>query len=264
MNSHSMNELERFLESTGLEFSAIRSEEAPNPEQTLGFFLTPQEGLTKVYSELLRRFPETSWWPLQTEGLNGDLHRPWLADELFETTKDIGSARDFFTRAIDDILSSNDEDDDAKEVFAKLNIPSVTPELKDDILNNLDTKESVPPSKPQWELNDGHAVVVLPVERPADAPALLGWDGAVNYGFSGGDISAVLRSWEDRFGAVLGILNFADLTVVRPQHTLSLQKSRLIALEHYLFCPDNIEQSGEDFFVYFPTVQDTTWSFWWD
>lgn len=43
---------------------------------------------------------------------------------------------------------------------------------------------------------------LVPAPRPADVLALLGWDGACNHRTSA-ELSAVLRSWEDRFGARL-------------------------------------------------------------
>ncbi|GAA1474028.1 hypothetical protein GCM10009621_15890 [Corynebacterium felinum] len=258
-----MKKLEHFLSTAGMEFTPIRSEEAPNPDQVLGFFLAPQSGLDQVYDKLLHAYPDTSWWPLQTTGLRGELGRPWLEDELFEPTSEIGSAHEFFDQAIATYLNL-DEDDETAQRLAELKFPPLTDALKQEFFTSLNDTVNTQVLLPEWALNDGHAVVVLPVARPADAPALLGWDGAANYDYSGAEISAVLRNWEDRFGALLAILNFDELTVVLPEHNFSTGKKHTIALEHYFFCPDNIEQSGADFPAYVAQVDDTVWSFWWD
>ncbi|MGC7358384.1 DUF4253 domain-containing protein, partial [Mycobacteroides abscessus subsp. massiliense] len=57
------------------------------------------------------------------------------------------------------------------------------------------------------------ALLLVPVARPADVPAALGWWGGTNYCLTGTDFTAVLRSWEDRFGAVLISIGFDTMTV---------------------------------------------------
>ena len=44
---------------------------------------------------------------------------------------------------------------------------------------------------------------IAPVTRPADIPAAAGWSGMCNSWDDVAEVSAVLRNWEDRFGAVL-------------------------------------------------------------
>lgn len=45
-------------------------------------------------------------------------------------------------------------------------------------------------------------LALVPATRPADTLAVLGWRGTCNYHNDVVGLSAVLRSWEDRFGAV--------------------------------------------------------------
>jgi hypothetical protein len=47
------------------------------------------------------------------------------------------------------------------------------------------------------------ALALIPVTRPADAPAAIGWTGACNYIDDVGLVSCVLRSWEGRYDAIL-------------------------------------------------------------
>ena len=59
---------------------------------------------------------------------------------------------------------------------------------------------------------------VVSCRRPADAVALVGWTDAINVR-PAAEVSAVLRSWEDRFGTILVGLGFATITlmITRPQ-----------------------------------------------
>ena len=114
-------------------------------------------------------------------------------------------------------------------------------------------------------------LLLVPATRPADALARLGWLGACNWSLSGADIAGVLRSWEDRFGAYVVAVGFADLDLVVTRPPTTDEQCRLLAWEHYAFCVDN----------FFPQVlegPDTispvdyarglrharAWHFWWD
>ncbi|MEE1751890.1 DUF4253 domain-containing protein [Streptomyces sp. SP18CS02] len=106
---------------------------------------------------------------------------------------------------------------------------------------------------------------LVPARRGADIPAALGWTGACNHTDTG-LLSAVLRSWEDRFGIRLLALHFdrMDLSVAAPPRTMP--DALAVAAEHHAFCPDNVWQG-------FDTIRDYAaeavlgkehWSFWWD
>jgi hypothetical protein len=101
--------------------------------------------------------------------------------------------------------------------------------------------------------------------RAADVPATVGWDGAVNYYPTPAPLSAVLRSWEDRFGARLIHLGFdtMDLLVERP--VLTQETAHAVAAEHFAFCPDNIDQGPGTIRRYAAGLPEAPiWSFWWD
>ncbi len=112
-------------------------------------------------------------------------------------------------------------------------------------------------------------ILLVPATRPADVPQLVGWTGPCNHDLAGRDISAVLRSWEDRFGAVLYELGRTTMTlrVARPPTTLA--GARAVMEEHYLLCFDNFcSQDGNE-----PLSKDEyaqrlvnapVWDFWWD
>ncbi|MET4004730.1 hypothetical protein ABIB48_003474 [Arthrobacter sp. UYCu511] len=112
-------------------------------------------------------------------------------------------------------------------------------------------------------------LLLVPAMRPADVPQLVGWAGPGNYSLGGHEISAVLRSWEERFGAVLYQLGPTTLAlrVARPPTTLA--DATVLMEEHYLLCVDNFgSQSWEP-----PISRDDyakrlinapVWDFWWD
>ncbi|TDQ61173.1 uncharacterized protein DUF4253 [Actinomycetospora succinea] len=114
----------------------------------------------------------------------------------------------------------------------------------------------------------GHLALVR-VSRPADIPAVVGWGGACNYPHQDNvRLSAVLRSWEERFGAVLSVMTTStlELSVAFPPTTQ--EEAELVASEHFAFCPDQVDpQNGV---VYTPRSYGekirsaTRWRFWWD
>lgn len=107
-------------------------------------------------------------------------------------------------------------------------------------------------------------LLLVPVTRPADVPAHLGWWGAANYDLSGGDISAVLRSWEDRFGAVLIGMGFDTLTLHAAHPPVEPRQIELVAREQFAFCPDIVDQGVETIEALQECVADARWWFWWD
>ncbi|MFE0026076.1 DUF4253 domain-containing protein [Amycolatopsis sp. NPDC059021] len=80
-----------------------------------------------------------------------------------------------------------------------------------------------------------HRLGLVQTERPADIPALLGWTGMIKSTDQVAELSAVLRSWEDRFGATLIVLGFdsLELSVAAPPRTQA--RALTVAAEHRAF-----------------------------
>jgi hypothetical protein len=104
--------------------------------------------------------------------------------------------------------------------------------------------------------------------RAADVIAVLGWTGAANYRLDNSEIAAVLRDWEDRFGAQVvsfGGIASLDLSVAAPPQSIS--DARRVAAEHLAFCPDNLTGSLTDTSLQAYAerlIGVRSWSFWWD
>jgi hypothetical protein len=108
-------------------------------------------------------------------------------------------------------------------------------------------------------------VGVVATARLADLPGLLAWNDGVNSRPPSSELSAVLRSWEDRFGARLLRLGGAtlDLLVERPPQ--DDRHAIYVAAEHYALCPDIIDQGVGTLTGHAKAlVGAPLWHFWWD
>jgi hypothetical protein len=88
---------------------------------------------------------------------------------------------------------------------------------------------------------------LVPANRPADVLALVGYNGTINrYGTPAG-LSAVMRSWEDRFGAVLLEVGFSHIRLLVQRPPRSLAAARAAAAEIWAMCDEfwPIEHPGE-------------------
>ena len=126
----------------------------------------------------------------------------------------------------------------------------------------LDGLESVDDSPERARIGLVRAV------RPADVPAILGWFppvGAREAGSEAQDIIrlvAVLRSWEDRFGATLLQLGPTGmLCVLAERPPATIEAATALAAEHWAFgesWPDSVQEAAA------ALIATPVWSFWWD
>jgi hypothetical protein len=102
--------------------------------------------------------------------------------------------------------------------------------------------------------------------RPSDAITVAGWQGAANYTNDTAKLSAVLRSWKKRFGAIIIGAGFAEIYLSIAAPPTTIEHAVNVAAEHFAFCPDNIWQGhSSNLTTYAERLVDTPlWSFWWD
>ncbi|BDH59193.1 hypothetical protein MTP03_41320 [Tsukamurella sp. PLM1] len=80
----------------------------------------------------------------------------------------------------------------------------------------------------------------------------------------GADIAAVLRSWEERFGAVPVSIGYDSLMLQVARPPQAPDQLDGVLSEHYAVCPDNVDR-GEGADAYREGLSEWThWSFWWD
>lgn len=105
------------------------------------------------------------------------------------------------------------------------------------------------------------SLVLVPARSSADVPAVMGWqDGPLPL------MGALLRSWEDRFGARVVAAFNGDLHVSVARPPLDPAHAERLALEHVLSTADNIVDDPPTPFPEYARglVGRTDWRFWWD
>jgi hypothetical protein len=114
--------------------------------------------------------------------------------------------------------------------------------------------------------DDGTSQMLLvPAARSADVVTALGCPVPVNHTEDLTQLSAVLRSWEDRFGARVIQLSFDTLVLAVAAPPASAEHAEQVGAEHLAFCPDNIIQGPGTIRAYAAEVRGKDlWSFWWD
>ncbi|MEU6705175.1 DUF4253 domain-containing protein [Streptomyces wuyuanensis] len=107
-----------------------------------------------------------------------------------------------------------------------------------------DTGPAPGPDARAWELaqrlcREGRArsLALVEVGRSADLPAAVGWRGPANHVDAAG-LSAVLRSWEDRFGIRVVGFEHSTLHVSVASPPTSYTRAQALGREHYALCPD--------------------------
>jgi hypothetical protein len=86
-------------------------------------------------------------------------------------------------------------------------------------------------------------LVLVPAARSADIPAVMGWNADVPCAL----LSAMLRSWEDRFGARVVAFHGARIyvSIARPPRTAA--DAAHIALAHILTGANNVNKGWPPF-----------------
>ena len=106
---------------------------------------------------------------------------------------------------------------------------------------------------------------IVPARRPADVPAAAGWTGMCNSWDEVAEVSAVLRSWEDRFGAVLVRMHLSVLELAVTAPPWSRTDCERVAAEHFAFTCDDDSPTPKTLRQYAQNLSGARrWWFWWD
>lgn len=210
----------------------------------------------RLLEPLREAFAETGLWPVVLAAFMVDESRPWEVGEVCPdcatdpTHHDAQSVLAASWAAESEFLGP-DQAAPFGSQFPGL-APASTGELDDDALAEAD------------EYARG-LVALVPARRPADVLVQLGWTGPVNYFQDVGALSAVLRSWEDRFGAVVVEIGFAELGIAVRRPPDDEKAATAVAAELFAFCPDIVFQGYESIAALGEGIDGAPgWYFWWD
>ncbi|MFF3379935.1 DUF4253 domain-containing protein [Streptomyces sp. NPDC002680] len=108
-------------------------------------------------------------------------------------------------------------------------------------------------------------LALVEVSRGADAPAALNWAGPANH-ITAQELSAVLRSWEDRFGVRVVGFGHGSLHVSVAAPPTDIDQARVLTAEHYVTCPDWFYVEPSMDWETYPEelMKRHEWEFWWD
>lgn len=110
-------------------------------------------------------------------------------------------------------------------------------------------------------------LALVPARRSADIPTAIGWTGPMNHENDTARLSAVLRSWEDRFGIRVIALGYGYLLTSVATPPTTLDEAMALAAEHFAFCPDNLWQGADhtmEAYAERQLLHQPAWHFWWD
>lgn len=105
---------------------------------------------------------------------------------------------------------------------------------------------------------------LVAADRPADVLPVIGWGGLVNRGESLLPLTAVLRSWEDRFSARLIDVGYADLRLLVDRPPRTLEAAQRIAAEQAVLADECIGAARGIPEIAARLVNAPIWTFWWD
>lgn len=192
-------------------------------------------GAADAWSALAERFPTTGLWPLRLHSLYDGSGRPWVSGELETAPQSAVDAID-----VGEVLAQGWRD---SLVPIRNPWPAGTGPLAPFGPDFPGLAPAAPDSHPApASFTAGPARLgLVSCRRPADAVALAGWTGAINV-TGAAQVSAVLRSWEDRFGAILVGLSFATITLLVTRPPVADEDALRVAAEIAAFCPDALWQ----------------------
>jgi hypothetical protein len=210
--------------------------------------------------------------PVLLEGMESEPNRPW-DDKEFSPTDPRRTDHFDAAHALEEMWSRSVNPEDEESLvpvrpfdleFPGLAVPPV----------------AAPPSgfkrlfaKPEEPGDDRAAlskltsrrIGLVAAKRPADTVTALGWMGAVNVHDDPTLISAVLRSWEERWAARVVAVGFDTLTLTVGNPPRDRQTAVALAAEHFALCPDNIWQGPGTLEAYAKDlIGSRMWMFWWD
>lgn len=217
----------------------------------------------RVWAALSSELQETGLVPFLLGNLPGHPTRPWDTEEFDDPADPVEldhmDAADVLAEMWNGEMPSDDEEDD--EEWAEMRSPfsrqfpglapsedvPLTPERLDEVLGSLPAAR----------------IGLVRASRPADVLPLIGWTPSDQSDAL--PTAAVVRSWEDRFGARLLRVGFAEISLLIDRPPRSVGHAQRIAAEHFVFCDECAGEGLSDIASITANLMETPiWTFWWD
>lgn len=207
-----------------------------------------------LWSALADAFPETGLWPVFLEAPAGELDLDTPAEGWEEQVE-----RDAEETLLALWAEATDDPDDFEDDMLAP-VGAAFPGLGTGRPSRIDgTLEVAADSMERIA-----ALALVPVTRPADVLAALGWTGPVNWIDDPATLSVVLRSWEERYDTIVVGLGF-DTLFLGVRRPAEGDDALQAAAEQYAFCPDTIEQGALSLRALADGLDGAVaWAFWWD
>ena len=237
----------------------------------------------RVWEALSELHPQTGLVPIQLDGLRGSSRlipippgglRPWdngeftRPDDPREADRlDAGAVLEELWR---DWVPPPDQDDpesiETRAPFTRewpgLAAPERTPLTAAERQHARDVV--LPQIRQEHEATRSARIGLVAADRPADVLAVIGWQGLINRGDFLLTLTAVLRSWEDRFGARLIDVGYADLRLLVERPPRTLEAAQRIAAEQVVLADECIDAQTYIPHIAARLLNGPIWTFWWD
>ncbi|ONH24663.1 hypothetical protein BL253_29830 [Pseudofrankia asymbiotica] len=242
--------------------------------ESLALWMSDEPAAPELWAQLLAAHPATGLWPLLLEPQYWEEDRPqreprgfhpWETGELSPDRMTSPGDHDPATILAD--WWDCDGEDDSDGCYQHKPFGHDWPGLAGQSEQRADPGQAAAECARQILANHPRLRLgLVAADSGANALTLVGWEGPANHTLDTAEISAVVGSWERRFGVRVVAVGFDTLYLSVAAPPTSDDDARLLAAEHLAFCPDNFDSdvsiTVEDYAVALTSTD--TWTFWWD
>lgn len=182
-----------------------------------------------LMSALVNVYPQTGLWPLR-------MGEDCSSEEAFSRACSVSEA-------------------DVLDIYRQHHYPDDPYALPTVLIPGTD---GFAPESDQCAAGGSGYLLLVPVEYPSQCAAALGWMGPVNEELFPPEISAVLRSWEQRWGITPTGLSLDWLELTIPQGRMAAVDRHEFVRELWCFCRESAEEYLESGY------RSTQWTLYWD
>ena len=116
----------------------------------------------------------------------------------------------------------------------------------------------------EGNLKDNVILVKVPTEKPCEVLAYFGMGGYNSCPFPAEQV-AVAKYWYEKYGAVPAAITYDEIEFYVERPVQTLEEAKKLAVEHYAFCYDIVEQCYGTFEKLVDGLyKNIQWYFWWD